>query len=157
MQHKAQFGFQTRYFDSYYKKDCGELIIVGQAKFMPDNIEPEWLNIDRDVWEVVFSFDIDSIIWNGIDITKLYKFRVPGHNQNNILDSGLFDVIEDATYSHLEWVFKAEIAQAFGREMEYEPQDDTTDRDQHIDYPTAEQMQMAFEVIRKSSKHKTAA
>lgn len=141
----TQFGFQTRYFDPYYKKDFGELIIVGKAKFNAKNIEREWLSIDADVWDTVFNFDIDSITWEGIDITKLYYAKC-------MLDDTLKDVIEKATYSHLEWVFKSEIAAAFGQEIEIEEQDHTTDLDQNITYSTAEELQHAFTVIRNSTK-----
>jgi hypothetical protein len=146
----TQFGFQTRYFDPFYKKDFGELIIVGQAKFIAKNMEPEWTFIDADIWEDVFNFDIESITWEGIDITKLYHAKC-------MLDDTLKDVIEKATYSHLEWVFKAEIAEHFGQTAEVEAQDQTTDLEQHIEFPTAEELQHAFTVIRNSSVAKKAA
>ena len=141
----TQFGFQTRYFDPYHKKDFGELIIIGKAKFIAKNMEPEWSMIDADIWDTVFNFDIESIKWEGIDITKLYHAKC-------MLDDTLKDVIEKATYSHLEWVFKAEIAAHFGQEIEYEEQDQTADLDQHIPYPSAEELQHALTIIRNSSR-----
>jgi hypothetical protein len=145
LKHVASFGFQTRYFNDFYKKDLGALVITGKCEYREFNHEDDdWNGRDGFDPESVFSFDIEQILWENENITKMY-------HTGNMLDGSLEDVINKSTLQHLEWVFKAEIAAHFGEVLEQ----DTNPNDRYeseLQFPTAEEIMGAIDTITRSYK-----
>ncbi len=135
------FGFCSPYMDRFYKKQMGELIIEGNGYYNPAN---HYKNRHDDNMDMLFSFDIERILWNLQDITKLYRAE-------HMLDDNLMTHIAESTQAHMEWIFREELAAHYGEPIEHE-EDATTDLDQHIDFPTDSELQDALRTIRMHSK-----